>query len=118
MKTLVAAALLTFSLSSAFAQGTPSVSQRATEYARSLAPQIGLDDARMLQVKKLTMTRMEKEQEIDRMYTGDEAVRQPKLAAVSQEYRESLKNLLTPSQYQRYEQWAATAPANATAAKP
>lgn len=118
MKTLVAAALLTFSLSTAFAQGTPSASQRATDYTRALAPQVGLDPARMLQVKKLTLSRIEKEQEIDRMYAGDEAMRQPKLAAVNQEYRESLKGLLTPAQFQRFEQWAATAPANATASKP
>jgi hypothetical protein len=119
MKTLTASLLLALSLTAgAYAQGTPSVSQRATEYTRALAPQLGLDDARLLQVKKLTLSRLEKEQEVDRMYAGDEAMRQPKLQAIAEEYRTSLKSLLTAAQYQRFEQWSATAPANATAAKP
>ncbi|GAB2960765.1 hypothetical protein GCM10027048_30810 [Hymenobacter coalescens] len=118
MKKLVTSALLALCFTGAYAQSNPSIPQRATEFTRALAPQVGLDDARQLQVKRLTVSRLEKEQEIDRMYTGDEAMRQPKLQAVAEEYRTNLKSLLTPTQYQRYEQWAATAPANATAAKP
>ncbi|MCC3159193.1 hypothetical protein LJ737_18270 [Hymenobacter sp. 15J16-1T3B] len=118
MKKLLTTACLSLLLVGAYAQGSPSISQRATEFTRSLAPHVGLDDARQIQVKRLTVSRMEKEQEIDRMYVGDEAVRQPKLQAVAEEYRTNLKSLLTPAQYQRFEQWAATAPANATAAKP
>ncbi|GAB3834306.1 hypothetical protein [Hymenobacter jeollabukensis] len=118
MKKLLTTTCLSLLLVGAFAQGTPSISQRAADYTRTLAPRLGLDDARQLQVKRLTISRMEKEQEIDRMYVGDEAVRQPKLQAVAEEYRTNLKTLLTAAQYQRFEQWAATAPANATAAKP
>lgn len=118
MKKLATTALLSFCLVGAFAQSAPSVQQRATEYTRALAPQIGLDDARQMQVKRLTLARMQQEQEVDRMYAGDEAMRQPKLQAIAAEYRENLKGLLTPSQYQRFEQWSAALPANATAAKP
>lgn len=119
MKSFVITALLAAGLTgAAYAQSAPSIPQRATEYTRSLAPHLGLDDARQLQVKKLTVSRMEKEQEIERMYAGDEAMRQPKLQAVTDQYRTDLKALLTPSQYQRFEQWSAAAPANATAAKP
>lgn len=118
MKSFVITALLAVGLTSAYAQSAPGISQRATEYTRLLAPHLGLDDARLLQVKKLTVGRMEKEQEIERMYAGDEAMRKPKLDAVADQYRTDLKALLTPSQYLRFEQWSATAPANATAAKP
>lgn len=118
MKRFAITALLAVTLTGAFAQSNPSVTQRATEYTRSLAPHIGLDDARQIQLKKLTISRMEKEREIEQMYAGDQAMRQPKMDAVADEYRASLKALLTAAQYQRFEQWAATAPANATAAKP
>ncbi|OON66206.1 hypothetical protein [Hymenobacter sp. CRA2] len=115
MKKLVASTLLVFTLTGAFAQTTPSLTQRAAELTRTLAPQLGLDDARVIQVKKLTVSRLEKEQEINRMYTGDEAMRLPKLQAVADEYRTNLKAVLTAVQYQRYEQWAATIPADMTA---
>ena len=118
MKSFVITALLAFGMTSAYAQNASSIPQRATEYTRSLAPHLGLDDARQLQVKKLTIKRMEQEQEIARMYAGDEAMRQPKLQVVAEQYRNDLKSLLTPSQYSRFEQWAATVPTNATAAKP
>ena len=119
MKRFALTALLAAGLTgAAYAQNAPAIPQRATEYTRSLAPHLGLDDARQLQIKKLTIKRMEQEQEIERMYAGDETMRQPKLQAVAEQYRADLKAVLTPGQYQRFEQWAATAPANATAAKP
>ncbi len=55
MKRFAFTALLAVSLTGAFAQSNPSISQRAADYTRSLAPHIGLDDARQLQVKKLAV---------------------------------------------------------------
>ncbi|KUG06639.1 hypothetical protein [Solirubrum puertoriconensis] len=115
MKKLFLSAVLACCFTGAFAQGGGTLSQKAAEATRVLTPQLGLDDARILKVKSLTYQRLQQEQEVERMYAGDQDVRKTKLQAVADEYHSQLKAVLTPAQLLRYEQLVAS---TATAATP
>ncbi|UYZ59083.1 hypothetical protein [Hymenobacter latericus] len=120
MKKLFVTAVLACCFTGAFAQGGGTLSQKAAEATRALTPQLGLDDARILKVKSLTYQRLQQEQEVERMYAGDQDVRKTKLQAVADDYHAQLKTVLTPAQLQRYEQLVANAaavPAQAVAAQ-
>ncbi|SHI65243.1 hypothetical protein SAMN02745146_1293 [Hymenobacter daecheongensis DSM 21074] len=112
--------LLAFSLTTAaHAQQAPDLRAQAAEATRKLAQQISLDDARSVQVRRLTYERLTQENEVSRQYAVDAAMRQNKLRVVGEEYATKLQAVLSPAQFQRYMALsAATAPTPGTAATP
>jgi hypothetical protein len=91
-----------FSATSSFAQQAPDLRAQATEATRKLSQQISLDDARSVQVRRLTYERLVQENEVARMYADDATMRQNKLRVISEEYAEKLKGVLSEAQFQRY----------------
>lgn len=69
---------------------------------QKLAAVIGLDDARLLPVRRLTQTRLAQEADARRLYANDPAMLTAKLRVIGQEYTTQLGTLLTPTQYERY----------------
>ena len=99
-------------------QGTDKLRSEAMEVTRHLASRIALDDARSVQVRRLTYDRLVQESQINTMYGDDPVMRQSKLRVAEQEYAEKLKNVLTEAQFQRY--LASTVPpqSSVSASKP
>lgn len=103
---LIGALALVFSTASA-QQPNEQLRTEAMETTRQLAAKISLDDARTVQVRRLTYDRLVKESEVNTLYSDDAVMRQNKLRVIGEEYAEKLKGVLTEAQYQRY---AATLP--------
>ncbi|QNH63040.1 hypothetical protein [Hymenobacter sediminicola] len=99
-------------------QGTDKLRSEAMEVTRHLASHIALDDARSVQVRRLTYDRLVQESQINTMYGDDPAMRQNKLRVVEQEYAEKLKTVLTEAQYQRYLASAVPAQSSLSSSKP
>jgi hypothetical protein len=107
------------------AQQGPDLRAQATEATRKLAQQISLDDARSVQVRRLTYERLVQESDVTRQYADDATMRQNKLRVIGEEYATKLQSVLSAAQYQRYtasltNSAPATAPttASAPAARP
>ena len=98
------------------AQQAPDLRTQANEATRKLAQQIGLDDARSVQVRRLTYDRMVKEAEVKREYALDAAMQQTKLQIIGAEYGEKLKTVLSGLQYQRYAALNGATPASMASA--
>ena len=100
----------------ALAQQAPDLRVQATEITRKLSQQISLDDARSIQVRRLTYERLVQEAEVTRMYADDPAMHQNKLRVIGEEYMEKLKGVLSDAQFQRYATLnSAVAPSTAAA---
>ncbi|GAA4376236.1 hypothetical protein [Hymenobacter koreensis] len=74
---------------------------------RQLAPQLGLDEARQMKIRKALVERLEQEAEVDKMYAGDNTVHASKIQEIRNGYDVRLQELLTPAQLQRYQQLSA-----------
>lgn len=83
-------------------QAPDSLRTRATETTRQLAGRISLDDARMIQVRRLTYDRLVKEGQVATLYNDDPPMLKNKMRAIEQDYSDNLKAILTESQFQRY----------------
>jgi hypothetical protein len=97
----------------ALAQQSPAtLKSQAMEATRHLAARISLDDARTMQVRRLTLERLTQENDLQQLYANDPAMLQNKVRVLEQEYGDKLKSILTDSQYQRYVAQLASAPEN------
>ena len=117
---LLAAASFGISVQS-MAQQAPDLRAQATEATRKLAQQISLDDARTIQVRRLTYNRLVQESEVTRMYADDPAMLRNKLRVVGDEYTEKLRGILSEQQFQRYTAFtpnSAAAPGTASTPAP
>ncbi|WP_400193654.1 hypothetical protein [Hymenobacter sp. B81] len=94
--------------------GSEPLRQRAAEMTRQLAPQLNLDEARQMQVRRLLVERLQQEAEVEQMYAGDQTVLTAKLREVVSGYETRLQQVLTPTQLQRYQQLSAASTAHAT----
>ncbi|SNC75302.1 hypothetical protein SAMN06265337_2806 [Hymenobacter gelipurpurascens] len=97
----------------ALAQQSPAtLKSQAMEATQKLAARISLDDARTMQVRRLTLERLTQESDLQQLYANDPSMLQNKARVLEQEYSEKLKSVLTDSQYQRYLAQLAVAPEN------
>ncbi|KAA9338483.1 hypothetical protein F0P96_06520 [Hymenobacter busanensis] len=116
MKRFVFALALGFSVAGiAQAQsGSDAPRQRAVEMTRQLAPQLGLDEGRQMQVRRLLVERLQQEEEVNKMYAGDQTIHAAKLREILNGYETQLQQVLTPAQLHRYQQLAANSNATQT----
>jgi hypothetical protein len=99
---LLLLSLLLFSLSTHAQQVTDTLRQQANEVARKLATDISLDDARVLQVRRLAYERLTQEKEIAQLYSIDKAMQANKIRVVQEDFAAKLKSVVTEAQYKRY----------------
>ena len=97
----------------ALAQQSPAtLKSQAMEATRQLAARISLDDARTMQVRRLTLERLTLESDLQQLYANDPTMLQNKVRVAEQEYGDKLKTILTDAQYQRYTAQLASTPDN------
>jgi biopolymer transport protein ExbD len=101
-----------FSLPSHAQQLSDTLRQQANEVARKLAAEISLDDARVLQVRRLAYERLTQEKEVTQLYKIDKAMQANKLRVIQEDFATKLKGAVTAAQYSRYlAQYPSLAPA-------
>lgn len=112
---LVAGSISLLSLSAHAQQSSDKLRAEAMEATRHLASRIALDDARSVQVRRLTYDKLVQESQINTMYGDDPAMRQNKMRVLDEDYTEKLKAVLTEAQFKRYLASTASAPQPSTA---
>ena len=89
--------------SSCFAQQpTDTLGQQANDAARRLAVEISLDDARILQVRRLAYEQLAQKQEITRQYSIDPEMHANKMRVLEADFATKLKGVVSEAQYNRY----------------
>jgi len=110
-------AALTFALASFAQQPTDILREQANETARKLALELSLDDARILQVRRLAYEQLTQANEIAQLYSVDPAMRANKMRVLQDDFATKLKDVVTTAQYNRYlAQHALVSPPSAVAA--
>ncbi|WP_303310412.1 hypothetical protein [Hymenobacter sp. BT730] len=107
--------LLTSSLSGFSAPTGEVTRQHANELTRKLTDQLGLDEGRYLQMRRLVYEHLVQAADIDTQYADDNAVRAQKQQTLQAEFAAQLKTVLTEAQYTRYTNLAINLLADASA---
>lgn len=93
-------------------QPTDTLRQQANEVARRLALEISLDDARVLQVRRLAYEQIAQKSEIMHLYSIDPVMCANKMRVLERDFATKLKGVVSEAQYTRYlAQYPASAPA-------